>query len=324
MTLDNRIEWIDLTKGIAIFLMVCGHTSIPMTVSNFIWCFHMPLFFIVSGMLYRPEKAEDYKRYVINKIKILVIPYFFFLICDFLYRYTWGLDFSWKMLTDGIQIGAYWFLQVLLVVELLNAVLIKFLCENTNSKDGRVWYLFSIIILAILGYYAYLKNIHLPYRLEVVGLASLHYGFGFIFKNMIKDYKIGIWLSLLLIGFTLLFSQILPRLDMNFNQFGSFVPNILLAWMGTISVMMISKNLEDLKDSNLIKRFLLWAGQFSIVVMGLSQPINMSLKYSLEMMALPHVVSVAVQHSSLWLILVILSYFLNHYLPALIGKKITS
>ncbi len=24
-----RIDWIDLTKGIAIFLMVCGHTSIP-------------------------------------------------------------------------------------------------------------------------------------------------------------------------------------------------------------------------------------------------------------------------------------------------------
>lgn len=23
-----RIDWIDLTKGIAIFLMVCGHTSI--------------------------------------------------------------------------------------------------------------------------------------------------------------------------------------------------------------------------------------------------------------------------------------------------------
>lgn len=26
-----RIDWIDLTKGIAIFLMVCGHTSIPLS-----------------------------------------------------------------------------------------------------------------------------------------------------------------------------------------------------------------------------------------------------------------------------------------------------
>ena len=29
-----RIDWIDLTKGIAIFLMVCGHTSIPLSVSS--------------------------------------------------------------------------------------------------------------------------------------------------------------------------------------------------------------------------------------------------------------------------------------------------
>ncbi len=27
-----RIDWIDLTKGIAIFLMVCGHTSIPLSI----------------------------------------------------------------------------------------------------------------------------------------------------------------------------------------------------------------------------------------------------------------------------------------------------
>lgn len=39
-----RIDWIDLTKGIAIFLMVCGHTSIPLSISNWIWSFHMPLF----------------------------------------------------------------------------------------------------------------------------------------------------------------------------------------------------------------------------------------------------------------------------------------
>lgn len=25
----QRIKWIDLTKGVAIFLMVCGHTGIP-------------------------------------------------------------------------------------------------------------------------------------------------------------------------------------------------------------------------------------------------------------------------------------------------------
>lgn len=32
----QRIKWIDLTKGVAIFLMVCGHTGIPSLISNWI------------------------------------------------------------------------------------------------------------------------------------------------------------------------------------------------------------------------------------------------------------------------------------------------
>ena len=49
-----RIDWIDLTKGIAIFLMVCGHTSIPLSISNWIWSFHMPLFFL-RNTLFSPR-----------------------------------------------------------------------------------------------------------------------------------------------------------------------------------------------------------------------------------------------------------------------------
>lgn len=47
---SQRIEWIDVAKGIAILLMVAGHTTIPKSISNFIWAFHMPLFFIASGL----------------------------------------------------------------------------------------------------------------------------------------------------------------------------------------------------------------------------------------------------------------------------------
>ena len=43
----QRIDWIDIAKGIGIFLMVVGHTSIPSFLSNYIFSFHMPLFFII-------------------------------------------------------------------------------------------------------------------------------------------------------------------------------------------------------------------------------------------------------------------------------------
>ena len=49
----KRLQWIDVAKGIGIILMVLGHTSIPQMLSNFIWAFHMPLFFLI------PQKHQQ-------------------------------------------------------------------------------------------------------------------------------------------------------------------------------------------------------------------------------------------------------------------------
>lgn len=43
---NDRIDWVDIAKGIAIFLMVCGHTSVPQPINKFIYSFHMPLFLL--------------------------------------------------------------------------------------------------------------------------------------------------------------------------------------------------------------------------------------------------------------------------------------
>ncbi len=62
--MTNRIVWIDYAKMICIFLMVCGHagmTGVPLTLS---YQFHMPVFFIISGMLYHPKgSAQTLKQY---------------------------------------------------------------------------------------------------------------------------------------------------------------------------------------------------------------------------------------------------------------------
>lgn len=48
MVSSKRIEWVDIAKGIAIILMVVGH-EIGGNARIFIFSFHMPLFFILSG-----------------------------------------------------------------------------------------------------------------------------------------------------------------------------------------------------------------------------------------------------------------------------------
>ena len=72
---SRRLEWMDVAKGIAIILMVVGHTSIPKSLSDFIWTFHMPLFFIASGWLtsWNKNTAQSFIR---NKSKNLLLPFF--------------------------------------------------------------------------------------------------------------------------------------------------------------------------------------------------------------------------------------------------------
>lgn len=51
----KRIAYIDTTKAICIFLMIVGHWNSNELLSDYIYSFHMPAFFVVTGYLYRPH-----------------------------------------------------------------------------------------------------------------------------------------------------------------------------------------------------------------------------------------------------------------------------
>lgn len=51
----QRIVWIDWAKTICIFLMVVGHWASNDDVLRFIYSFHMPALFVISGILYKPR-----------------------------------------------------------------------------------------------------------------------------------------------------------------------------------------------------------------------------------------------------------------------------
>lgn len=70
----NRNYWLDIAKGIAITLMVAGHTPIPSVMSHFIYAFHMPLFFISSGLVSNYEKYS-LVDYIKHKSYTLLLPF---------------------------------------------------------------------------------------------------------------------------------------------------------------------------------------------------------------------------------------------------------
>lgn len=69
-TLNNRLVWIDWLKFIGIALVVWAHIS-PIFQKE-IFLFHMPLFFMISGALY---KQKGIKKELLNSSQSLLLPY---------------------------------------------------------------------------------------------------------------------------------------------------------------------------------------------------------------------------------------------------------
>ena len=67
----NRIVWIDWAKAFGIFLVVFGHIKVSI-LTEIIYYFHMPFFFILSGILY---KDRPFKEELRRTTKYLIVPY---------------------------------------------------------------------------------------------------------------------------------------------------------------------------------------------------------------------------------------------------------
>ena len=99
-----RIEWLDSLKGFAIFLVVVGHVILGYIraetfteyqwslqfVYDVIYSFHMPLFFIISGFLYKltwRQKDIRLAKSISNKVLNMVLMYILFSVVFWIFKY---------------------------------------------------------------------------------------------------------------------------------------------------------------------------------------------------------------------------------------------
>ena len=304
----KRIEWLDLAKGMAIFLMVCGHTSIPSSISNWIWSFHMPLFFIVSGMLFFPKRTPSFIAFVKKRCRTLLLPWIVFTIVTICYSPTESL----RLLSGCHNLFALWFLPVLFLTELIGYYIVKI------RSWGR---LIFAILLATIGFIMDRYRVNLPFDIEVSLYASLFYVVGYISREKIIRTESKWLMIVLLLGLNVLLSQMLPRTDMASNQCGWYCINAVNAMIGTMAFFLLAKKMENLGSQNFVKGFFVWAGTNTIVVLGLSQVINLFMKECMNSLPLKSGINSLLRHVLLWVALWVISSLINTYIPEIIGKQ---
>lgn len=128
----KRLDYLDLAKGIGILLVVLGHASLKNEyITAYIYSFHMPLFFVIAGMLICATQSytRRFREVLLGKLRTLMLPY---LIFSIIYTMIDLLRHDTYTKTNAVfsacfqGSGPLWFLPTLFITELIFILLIKY------------------------------------------------------------------------------------------------------------------------------------------------------------------------------------------------------
>ena len=281
----NRLQWLDIAKGIAILLMVLGHSSIPSVLSNFIWAFHMPLFFIASGWTTNWQKT-DFKSFTKRKIQTLLVPFFIYSLVVLMIQILQGWDDFNHWIYNGWGSYALWFIPVLFLASLFAKVIY-------SIKNRYLALVCAFMFAAISGVLSFYK-IQLPWTMSSVPFATFLIVVGTELKQFnttIADSKL--WHILFLFFVTAGISQFW-RLDLCFNSILPFLPLTIGVIAGTLMIFMVSSWID--KQFKYVSIMLRKVGKETYLIVAFSQIIimllneyfslNAVLKYSVLLLTL--------------------------------------
>ena len=298
----ERIHYIDFAKGIGIILVILAHISyISDNTRIFVVSFHMPLFFILSGMLVflRKEYDRSLKDTVINKFRRMMIPYFVYSVIGILiyivYYLLTGRDGGFPtVLSDIVQtltlygFSVMWFLPAIFGAEILLIIVIR----KFKSQPKR------LAIIAVFTAAAMILNKYLEAANALYGLNPVFSVFhllavailrapvcmsfayaGFLaseiwsrFQNIGPDkfspltIPADIFIGVDLIALDVIFSHLNGVTDLHFMIFNNVFFYYMAAITGSFGVIFICKSLEKLYNTPPL-RLLSYFGVNSLTIM---------------------------------------------------------
>lgn len=272
MVQRERIAYIDIAKTICIFLMVVGHWTTNSTLLMYIYSFHMPALFVMSGYLYKPR---SWKRTLlsfavpvafysfinlatliltgelaINRILSKEVFYRFF-------HYRYGLG-------NGLYMGD-WFIWALLGLRLLFGDI------KSLSILKKYYIIISIFVIIYMTFENYLISVDKLFRGWYIGrlIPSLpFFCFGFYLKDQKWNPHCPSRYSVLIFAFIFV---ILPLVNgscsINSNEFGmSYILFLVNAIISTLFIFVISNIIPQNQFATIISKG-------TLLILGLHVPI---------------------------------------------------
>ena len=291
---STRIHYLDIAKGIGILLVVLGHNYIRIVapgMGKFIFSFHMPFFFLLSGMLFKPDYPLPvlFKRrfgtlirpYLVS-IVLLYSVYFFYTeikLMTILRRVIRSLYAS----GNYIEWAQLWFLPHLFLLNMFAAGLFLFFYGRIKWLWLRLLFLSGMLWagVAFLPVY-YMKEVTiagqtivldgLPASMDLLLITATYFLIGYELRRILPEWFLASIWTLFIAGLVLISLNIIfpYRMDLFFRTYDSLIVNTLEALSGSIFILSLSARIA--RKQNWLFAALQYCGQITIILLIFHQP----------------------------------------------------
>lgn len=276
-----RIKWIDATKGLAILCVILGHMggiNIAGISPHFVYAFHLPAFFILSG--YTLKRKELDIDYINRKFDRLMNPYFLtcfaIMIMDifnslFIYDKRTIMDITgivsknivrsfWESgaitefagIETGSRIGAIWFLPAIFFAQ----IIVQWILNQSNSARMH-WGMTGCI--ALVGYISS-QFIWLPFSMQSAMTASLFIMAGYYSKKYDVIHKLKWKYYILAILVFIIGIKKQYAVGVVANSYPDLIFTPILAVAGSILLIRLGMFFEN-------NKMLCWSGKNSLLIL---------------------------------------------------------
>jgi fucose 4-O-acetylase-like acetyltransferase len=273
-TAPVRSTLVDIVKGLAIMLVVYGHTAEGVVhrlwwtgpsswISDlFVYSFHMPVFFFVAGLFITGSlQRRGSGHFVTDKVKTVLYPYVLWMVVSasiepLIGRFKMGIThFDWRTFLAGLLDGEIsWFLPVLFVCQLLA------LC--TWKVPG--WLRLGVALIAAVTMQNYGPSVlYKPLHEFCYMAAGMIVG-----RGIFKLAKVPVWQAA--VGAVLIFAAQMEIIihDGGKAQYGQ--PHqwlaVLLGFTGTLALLLLARTLDHTRFGAAWA----WLGEASLAIFLLS------------------------------------------------------
>lgn len=326
--INDRIEYIDIARGIAIILVVLGHCchSVDIALNRVILSFHMPLFFFLSGVFAKSETVKTLLGGALLKAKKLLIPQVTLSVTIIMLKGAIWLS-EGKSLSDFnfLACFGFWFLPVLFLCSVYYMFVSSIIdLHKTLLKVATLIIAISLSVIVIVNHVTS-EITPVDWLIKSTVAMPFYFGGSFFKERVLKvDNKQRIAsniLLLLLLPIIVILSQINSPVLMYKNEYGIMPLFILTSVLGILFVVELSKRLVNMPILIEFGKLSVAVYVWNFLIVGFSLRV---LNRILLLLGLDNdAIHTAATFSVSMIILYLLSKWTYNKLPCLYGLKKT-